>query len=189
MRLVLVGPPGAGKGTQAAALAAKLTVPHISTGDLFRSNIADQTDLGRLVKQYLDAGQLVPDSVTNDMVAARFDDADVLAGFLLDGYPRNPSQVDVLDQMLRDRGWALDAVVELVVDRDEITQRLVQRAASQGRSDDTAEVIRARFDVYDAETAPVVARYRKTGLLRQIDGLGTVDDVTSRLLAALGVTA
>jgi adenylate kinase len=189
VRFVLVGPPGAGKGTQATVVSTRLGVPHISTGDLFRHNVGQSTPLGLEAKQYMDAGQLVPDSVTNAMVADRLSQDDVEPGFLLDGYPRNPAQVDVLDELLVQRGVALDAVVELVVDRDEITGRLLERARQQGRADDTAEVIAARFDVYDAETAPVVAVYRERGLLRVVDGLGAVPDVTARVLAALEVSA
>ena len=187
MRLVLVGPPGAGKGTQATVVAGRLGVPHISTGDLFRFNVGQGTPLGVQAKEFMDAGQLVPDSVTNAMVADRLDHDDVAAGFLLDGYPRNRSQVGVLDEMLAGHGVTLDAVVELVVDRAEITERLLERARLQGRSDDTAEVIAARFDVYDAETAPVVDAYRERGLLRVVDGLGAVEDVTARVLAVLEV--
>jgi adenylate kinase len=187
VRLVLVGPPGAGKGTQATVVAARLGVPHISTGDLFRSNVGQGTPLGVQAKQFMDAGQLVPDAVTNAMVADRLNHDDVAPGFLLDGYPRNPAQVEVLDGLLSERGVALDAVVELVVDRAEITERLLERARQQGRSDDTAEVIAARFEVYDEETAPVVAVYRDRGLLRVVDGLGSVEDVTARVLSVLEV--
>lgn len=186
MRLVLVGPPGAGKGTQAAVVAAALGVPHISTGDIFRRNVAGGTALGREAKGYLDAGRLVPDSVTNAMVRDRLREPDAQRGFLLDGYPRNPAQVVVLDQILADSGTRLDAVVELVVDRDEIAARLLERARREGRSDDTEEVVRHRFDVYDAETAPIVDHYRLAGLLRTVDGLGDVEDVTARVLAVLG---
>jgi adenylate kinase len=133
----------------------------------------------------MDAGQLVPDSVTNAMVRARLADADVTPGFLLDGYPRNLSQVEVLDQILAEQGRGLDVVVELVVDRDEIVQRLLERARVQGRADDTEEVVRHRFDVYDAETAPIVSHYRAIGMLRIVDGMGSVDQVTSRVLAVL----
>ncbi len=186
MRLVLVGPPGAGKGTQAAVVADRLGIPHISTGDLFRANVSGATTLGLEAQAYLDAGALVPDSVTNAMVEGRFGASDVDTGFLLDGYPRNPAQVGVLDQMLAKRGWSLDHVVELVVDRDEVTRRLLRRARELGRSDDTAEVVAARFDVYDQETSPIVAVYRGQGLLRIIDGMGDVDEVTRRILDEIG---
>ena len=182
----MVGPPGAGKGTQATVVASRLGVPHISTGDLFRANVSGGTTLGVTAQSYLDAGQLVPDSVTNAMVSDRFGADDVGGGFVLDGYPRNPAQVDVLDALLIDRGWSLDCVVELTVDRDEITRRLLERSRQLGRSDDTAEVIAARFAVYDRDTAPIVDVYRTGGLLRVIDGMGSVDDVTARILAAVG---
>lgn len=185
MRLVLVGPPGAGKGTQAAIVAQHFAIPHISTGDLFRYHVSSGTPLGTEAKQYLDSGQLVPDSVTNGMVEQRLNEPDAANGFLLDGYPRNTAQVAVLDSLLAAKGWSLDAVVELVVARAEITQRLLQRANDAGRSDDTEEVIAARFDVYDAETAPIVALYRAASLLRVVDGMGTVDEVTKRILDAV----
>ncbi|MFZ0324521.1 MAG: adenylate kinase [Actinomycetes bacterium] len=186
MRLVLVGPPGAGKGTQAEVVAARLSVPHISTGDLFRANVSGGTELGREAQRYLDAGQLVPDSVTNAMVEDRFSGQDVSVGFLLDGYPRNAAQVQVLDQMLSDRGWSLDRVVELTVDRNEVTRRLVERARLQGRSDDSADVVGARFDVYDRDTAPILDLYRAAALLSQVDGTGDVGAVTARIIAAIG---
>lgn len=186
MRLVLVGPPGAGKGTQAKVVSAHLHVPHISTGDIFRSNVAGGTDLGLEAQRYMDAGSLVPDSVTNAMVRDRLAAPDASSGFLLDGYPRNLAQVTVLDAILGDAGVGLDAVVELVVDRDAITARLLERARLEGRVDDSEAVVRHRFDVYDAETAPIVGHYRSVGLLRTVDGLGSVEDVTARVLAVLG---
>lgn len=186
MRLVLVGPPGAGKGTQAKVVASALAVPHISTGDIFRSNVATGSELGRQAQQFMAAGQLVPDSVTNAMVRDRLAQSDAARGFLLDGYPRNLAQVAVLDEILAESGAALDAVVELVVDRAAITSRLLERARIEGRADDTEDVIRHRFDVYDVETAPIVDHYREVGLLRLVDGLGPVDAVTGRVLTALG---
>ncbi len=188
MRLVLLGPPGAGKGTQAKRLAAHLGVPAISTGDIFRSNIAESTALGRLAQTYLDAGKLVPDEVTNDMVDDRIGQDDCTRGFVLDGYPRNVAQVDALEGMLAQRGVKLDAVVELTVDRDEVVQRLRRRAELEGRSDDTEDVIRHRQDVYVEQTAPLVDVYRAHGLLVQVDGMGDVDDVTNRLTSALPAT-
>lgn len=185
MRIILVGPPGAGKGTQAKVVSARLGVPHISTGDIFRSNVAGGTELGREAQRYMDAGTLVPDSVTNAMVRDRLAQPDAAAGFLLDGYPRNLAQVEVLADILGDTGHRLDAVVELVVDRDAITARLLERARLEGRADDTEDVVRHRFDVYDAETAPIVEHYRAVGVLRVVDGFGPVDDVTTRVLAAL----
>lgn len=186
MRLVLVGPPGAGKGTQAEVVADSLGIPKISTGDIFRANVSQATPLGLKAKAYMDAGELVPDEVTNDMVADRLTDADAARGFLLDGYPRNVSQADVLAQNLHAAdAAALDAVVELVVDADHVIERLLSRG--QGRADDTEEVIRHRLNVYASETEPLVGYYRELGLLHSVDGLGSVDEVSARILEALKV--
>jgi len=185
VRLVLVGPPGAGKGTQALVVAAKLGVPHISTGDIFRANVAGGTDLGRQAQTFMDAGELVPDSVTNAMVASRLGQSDALPGFLLDGYPRNPEQAAVLDGFLNEHGHAIDAVVELVVDNDEVVGRLISRAAKEGRADDTEDVIRRRLEVYAQQTEPLVGHYRDQGVLVTVDGVGEVTDVTERILAVL----
>ena len=187
MRLVLMGPPGAGKGTQAGVIAALLEVPHISTGDIFRANVAQGTDLGIEAKRYMDAGEYVPDGVTNAMVRDRLARQDCLPGFLLDGYPRTVEQVEELDAMLRANYHPLDAVVELVVDVDEVVSRLVRRAADQGRSDDTEDVIRRRLEVYFEQTAPLIAVYDASGLLVRVNGLGEVDTVTNRILTALGI--
>jgi len=187
VRLILVGPPGAGKGTQATVVAGRLGVPHISTGDIFRSNVAGGTELGREAQRYLDSGHLVPDAVTNAMVRDRLAEPDAVPGFLMDGYPRNLAQVAYLDGVLADLEESLDAVVELAVDREVIMARLLERAAREGRADDTEEVVRHRFDVYDAETAPIVAHYADAGLLCVVAGEGSVDEVTGRVLAALGV--
>lgn len=181
----MLGPPGAGKGTQAQRLAADLGVPTISTGDIFRSNIAEHTDLGRLAKSYLDAGGLVPDEVTNDMVRERIGRADCDGGFILDGYPRTLAQVDALDDMLKAQDGQLDRVVELTVDIDEVVKRLHQRAVEQGRDDDRPEVIRRRQEVYVEQTAPLVDVYTERGLLVRVDGMGSVDEVTARIEAAL----
>jgi adenylate kinase len=178
-RLVLVGPPGAGKGTQAAALSEKLGVPHISTGDLFRAHINDQTDLGRSVKQYLDDGKLVPDEVTNQLVVERLAEPDTENGFLLDGFPRNIGQADVLAKVLADSDQKLDAVVQLLVDEDVVVNRLLSR----GRADDTEDVIRHRQHVYRSETAPLLDYYRDA--LITVDGVGEVDEITNRVLGAL----
>lgn len=186
MRLVLVGPPGAGKGTQAARLAERYGVPAISTGDIFRANVKGETPLGKKAQEYMSAGALVPDEVTNAMVRDRLGHDDVAAGFLLDGYPRNPEQAVELDGMLADLGVALSAVLELTADTDEVTARLLKRAELEGRADDTADVIRARLAVYAESTAPVTDFYANRGVLVRVDGIGDVDDVTSRILDALG---
>ncbi|MEO8107080.1 MAG: adenylate kinase [Actinomycetes bacterium] len=183
MRLVLVGPPGAGKGTQAEVIADQLGVPKISTGDIFRANVGQATSLGLQAQSYMDAGQLVPDEVTNAMVAGRLSETDAAGGFLLDGYPRNVSQADVLARYLDGCGAALDAVVELVVDAEHVVERLLSRG--QGRSDDTDDVIRHRLEVYASETEPLVGYYQERGLLHSVDGLGSIDDVTARILEAL----
>ena len=185
MRLVLLGPPGAGKGTQAVRLAARLGVPAISTGDIFRANIAGGTELGELAQSYTRAGKLVPDEVTNDMVRDRLADDDVAPGFLLDGYPRNAAQVESLDEMLTSSGQPLDAVVLITADTEALIERLLGRAEIEGREDDTEDVIRHRQDVYAVETAPLIDLYRERGLLHEVDGMGAVDAVTDRLFAAL----
>ncbi|GAB7192487.1 adenylate kinase [Kineococcus sp. NUM-3379] len=185
-RLVLLGPPGAGKGTQAARLAARLGVPAISTGDIFRANVAQGTELGVTAKEYIDAGKYVPDEVTNAMVRSRLAEADVVDGFILDGYPRTTDQVRELDTMLSEAGLQLAAVVEITADRDELVRRLLARAGEQGRSDDTEDVIRERQRVYAEQTAPLVEVYAERALLRRVDGLGPIDEVTARMLAALG---
>ncbi len=186
MRIVLMGPPGAGKGTQAVVLAQRLGVPHVSTGDIFRANVAGGTPLGIEAKKYMDAGDYVPDSVTNDMVRDRLGQDDAANGFLLDGYPRTVAQVDELAAILADHGVALDHVVELTVDVDEVVGRLLKRAADQGRSDDTEDVMRHRLDVYFDQTAPLIAAYEAQGLLTRVDGMGAVDEVTARVLGAIG---
>ena len=180
-RVVLVGPPGAGKGTQAAALSKQLNVPHISTGDLFRAHIAQETPLGLDVKRYLDEGKLVPDAVTNDMVRERLAEPDAADGFLLDGFPRNVGQADVLNEMLAAADTTLDAVVEFRVEEDVVVERLLAR----GRADDTEEVIRHRLDVYARQTAPLIGFYREADQLVAIDALGAVEDVTERAITAL----
>jgi len=185
MRLVLLGPPGAGKGTQAARLAAHYGIPAISTGDIFRANIAQGTPLGVQVKGILESGGYVSDDITNAMVRNRIDEDDARGGFLLDGYPRTRAQVDELDAMLAERGTALDAVVELTADEDEVVARLLKRAITDGRADDTEDVIRRRQAVYAQETAPLTDVYGERALLVRVDGMGEVDDVTARLVSAL----
>ena len=185
MRLVLVGPPGAGKGTQAEFIAAHLAVPKISTGDIFRANVSQGTPLGVEAKRFMDAGEYVPDELTNRMVRNRIDEDDAAPGFLLDGYPRTLAQVTELDGMIEFTGHRLDAVVVLTVDSEELVQRLLQRAVTDGRADDTEDVIRRRQEVYLEQTAPLIEVYRERGILVEVDGMGEVDDVTARIFAAL----
>ena len=180
MRVVLLGPPGAGKGTQAEKLADKLGVPHISTGELFRSNIKEGTKLGLEAKRYLDAGDLVPSELTNELVDDRLDDSDTAGGFILDGYPRSVEQAKALHDMLQRRGTDIDAVVEFRVSEEELLQRLTGR----GREDDTEDVIRNRFKVYREETAPLLDYYSDE--LKTVDAVGTLDEVFDRALQALG---
>jgi adenylate kinase len=184
-RLIIFGAPGAGKGTQAARIAESLGIPAISTGDIFRYNIKNETALGLQVKEILASGAYVPDEVTNAIVRDRLLMPDAEAGFLLDGYPRTQAQVVELDGMLTARGSSLDAVLELTVDVNEVVQRLLKRAEIDGRADDTEDVIRHRLKVYDEETAPLAALYRERGLLHQVDGMGEMDEVTERLQGVL----
>ncbi|BDO43218.1 adenylate kinase [Cellulomonas sp. NTE-D12] len=185
VRLVLFGPPGAGKGTQAARICDKLGVPAISTGDIFRSNIKGGTELGRRVVEYTSVGALVPDELTDELVRDRLAEPDAAEGFLLDGYPRNLAQVDALDAILADAGRALDVVVEITADAEVVVERLLKRAQIEGRVDDTEDVIRHRLDVYADQTAPLSGVYAERGLLVRVDGLGEIDEVTDRLLAAI----
>jgi len=212
MRLILVGPPGAGKGTQALHLASHFGIPHISTGDIFRLNIKGETDLGKLAKSYMDAGNLVPDSVTNEMVADRLTHDDAQSGFLLDGYPRNVGQADFLKEALVKAETTLDAVLEFALANEEIIKRLAGRRTCRGcggvshvifnapktagicdhcqgelyqREDDKEEVIAHRLDVYSEQTAPIIDYYRKTGLLKTISAIGEVNEIADRAIAAL----
>ena len=180
-----MGPPGAGKGTQAKFIADRFGIPAISTGDIFRANVSAGTPLGVEAQRYMDAGEYVPDEVTNLMVRNRIDEPDAEPGFLLDGYPRTLAQVEELDGMIRHTGHSLDAVVVLTVDQEEVVGRLLQRARTEGRADDTAEVIRRRQEIYGEETAPLIDVYRDRGLLIEVDGLGEVGEVTRRILDAL----
>ena len=185
MRLLIMGPPGAGKGTQAKFIAEHFKIPAISTGDIFRANVTQGTPLGIEAKRYMDAGEYVPDQVTNLMVRDRIDEPDAVAGFLLDGYPRTLAQVEELDGMVAFTGHSLDAVIVLTADREEIVERLLRRAETEGRADDTEEVIRRRQEVYAEETEPLIAIYRERGLTHEVDGMGEVDEVTQRIFDSL----
>ena len=184
-RFLIVGPPGVGKGTQAARISEAFGIPTISTGDIFRLNIAQGTELGKQVKAIVDAGDYVPDTLTNALIKDRLQSADAAQGFLLDGYPRTPDQVQHLDALLAANGHALDAVIRLLADREEIVRRLRKRALEQGRADDSEEALRHRQEVYQRETEPVVAMYRERGVLLEVDGLGEVEEVTERIFASL----
>jgi adenylate kinase len=212
MRLILVGPPGAGKGTQAVHLAAHYRIPHISTGDIFRANLKNGTQLGKQAQSYMDRGELVPDSVTNEMVKDRLGESDLANGFLLDGFPRNTNQAQVLDNILTERNMPLDAVLELAIDNTEIIKRLSGRRTCQDcaktfhiifekpkvdglcdncngqlyqREDDQEEVIARRLQVYDQQTAPILSYYKKAGLLLSISALGEVSQITQRAISTL----
>jgi adenylate kinase len=187
MRLVLMGSPGAGKSTQARFVAEHFNIPAISTGDIFRANVSEGTPLGVEAKRFMDAGEYVPDEVTNLMVRNRIDEPDAEPGFLLDGYPRTLAQVEEPDRMIAFTGHRLDAAVALTVDEDEIVQRLLQRAQLEGRADDTEDVIRRRLEVYAEQTAPLIEVYRDRGILVEVDGLGDADEVTGRIIDALDV--
>jgi adenylate kinase len=184
-RLLLIGPPGAGKGTQAAKLAEAFNIPAISTGDIFRENVKNETDLGKQAKAFMDRGEYVPDSLTNALVRDRLTWTDAENGFLLDGYPRTNDQVEELDSILSDAGQSLNAVVLITADTDEVVRRLLNRAQEQGRADDTEDVIRRRLEVYAEQTAPLIDVYSKRNLVIEVDGLGAVEEVTARILEAL----
>jgi adenylate kinase len=185
MRMLLMGPPGAGKGTQAKVLAARLGIPAVSTGDIFRANVAAETDLGLEAKRYMNAGDYVPDEITNAMVRDRLSDADAGEGFLLDGYPRTLAQVATLDEILAEHGHRLDAVVVLTADTEVLVDRMLRRAKIDGRTDDSEEVVRHRQEVYRAETEPLLHVYADRGLLVEVDGVGEITEVSERVLAAL----
>lgn len=180
-----MGPPGAGKGTQAKVLAERLEIPAVSTGDIFRANVAAETPLGIEAKRYMDAGDYVPDEVTNSMVRDRLSEADAGEGFLLDGYPRTLAQVATLDDILAEHGHELDAVVALTADTEVLVDRMLRRAKVLGRSDDSEDVVRHRQEVYVAETKPLLRDYARRGLLVEVDGVGEIAEVSERVLAAL----
>jgi adenylate kinase len=184
-RFLLIGPPGAGKGTQAALLANAYSIPAISTGDIFRANVKNETELGLKVKSIMDRGEYVPDSLTNELIRDRLSHADAEAGFLLDGYPRTNDQVNELDDILTSQHRTLDAVILLVADTDELVRRLLKRAQEQDRADDTEDVIRHRQNVYLEQTQPLIEIYSARDLVVEIDGLGQVGEVTERILNAL----
>jgi adenylate kinase len=184
-RLLIVGPQGSGKGTQGVLIAEAFGIPAISTGDVFRAAVAAGSELGDKVRQIIAAGDLVPDELTSEVVRDRLSQPDARGGFLLDGYPRNLGQVGDLDAYLESRDEELDAVIELNVPRDESVARLSLRAKQQGRTDDTEEVIANRLAIYERETAPILDVYRERGIVDEIDGTGSLDEITDRVIAAL----
>ncbi|MFY7934952.1 MAG: adenylate kinase [Candidatus Nanopelagicus sp.] len=212
MRLILVGPPGAGKGTQAVALAAHYKIPHISTGDIFRANLKNGTELGKQAQSFMDRGELVPDSVTNEMVKDRLGNSDVANGFLLDGFPRNTNQAEVLDVILKDKKMPLDAALELSIDNSEIIRRLSGRRTCRNcsatfhkdfekpkvdgvcdkcngelyqREDDKEEVITRRLEIYAQQTEPIISYYKKAGILKKMSAVGEVSEITQKVIALL----
>ena len=185
IRILLIGPPGAGKGTQAALLAKHFGIPAISTGDIFRENVRNETPLGLEAKAFMDRGEYVPDSLTNALVRDRLNQDDAAAGFLLDGYPRTIDQVQELDDILEETEAKLDVVVQLTADAEELLRRLSGRAQEQGRSDDTPDVIKRRLDVYEEQTAPLIDIYASRSLVAKVNGLGEIGDVTNRIIEVL----
>jgi adenylate kinase len=185
IRILLIGPPGAGKGTQAALLAKHFGIPAISTGDIFRENVRNETPLGLEAKAFMDRGEYVPDSLTNALVRDRLNQEDAAAGFLLDGYPRTIDQVEELDDILQETEKKLDVVVQLTADSEELLRRLSGRAEEQGRSDDTPDVIKRRLDVYEEQTAPLIDIYASRSLVAKVNGLGEIGDVTKRIIEVL----
>ena len=185
IRLLLIGPPGAGKGTQAALLAQHFGIPAISTGDIFRENVRNETPLGLEAKAFMDRGEYVPDSLTNALVRDRLNQEDAVAGFLLDGYPRTIDQVEELDDILEETEKKLDVVVQLTADSEELPRRRSRSAQEPGRSDDTPEVIKRRLDVYEEQTAPLIDIYASRSLVAKVNGLGEIADVTNRIIEVL----
>lgn len=183
-RMLLIGPPGSGKGTQAERISSQLGIVVISTGDIFRENVRSRTRLGTEAKQYIDRGDFVPDRITNDMVCHRLAQGDVAGGFLLDGYPRTVTQAQFLDHVLAGKGQQLDCVLQLTADRAELVTRLLKRAAVDGRTDDTEVVIRRRLDLYQHETEAVVSHYEELGLLSRVNGTGPIEEITRLILTA-----
>jgi len=184
IRIVFLGPPGAGKGTQAVRISEKFGVPHISTGDILREAVSEGSELGKMAKGYMDRGELVPDGVIIGIIRERLSKDDVREkGFILDGFPRTIAQAEALDRMLSDMGMPLDAVVFLNVSDDEIVKRLLSR----GRSDDTEEVIRRRIEVYRKQTEPLISYYRERGILKEIEGVGSIDEITGKIEEVLGL--
>jgi adenylate kinase len=185
MRLILLGPPGAGKGTQGHCISEKYRIPEISTGDILRAAVRGGTELGQEAKRYMDRGALVPDSVIIGIVQDRLLQDDASNGFILDGFPRNVAQAEALSKMLQENASPLDHVISIQVDETELFQRLASRRELEGRQDDTDETIRHRLDVYQRETEPLIAYYQQVGLLRPIHGIGTVEEIFQRILAVL----
>ncbi len=185
MRLVLLGPPGSGKGTQAKLLQERLKIAHISTGDLLRAAVAANTPLGQIAKATMDAGELVSDELVLELLEERLSEPDVANGYILDGYPRNLAQAQALDALLERVEQRIDRALALRVDEDQIVERLAERASQQGRSDDSEEVVRHRMRVYEEQTAPVADYYANKGLLTEIDGMGSIETINQRLVDAL----
>jgi adenylate kinase len=185
MRIVLLGPPGAGKGTQAARVACRFGAPHIATGDIFRANVAEGTELGRAAQEYMDLGDLVPDELVIAMVMERLGEDDCAAGFVLDGFPRTVNQAEALDRQLADLGAPLHAVLCFEAAEEELLRRLAGRAAAQHRADDVEQTIRHRLEVFASKTRPLIDYYRHRRLLTMVDGVGRVEDVTVRILDGL----
>jgi adenylate kinase len=185
MRIVLLGPPGAGKGTQAARVACRFGCPHIATGDIFRANVAEGTELGQAAQEYMDRGDLVPDDLVIAMVMDRLADDDCGTGFVLDGFPRTVNQAEALDRRLVDLGVPLQGVLCLEADEQELLRRLAGRAAAQHRADDAAQTIRHRLEVFGLKTRPLIDYYRHRRLLTMVDGVGMVEEVTDRILGGL----